>query len=305
MPRTVSLLPSSTEIACAVGAADSLIGRSHECDFPAGVAALPVLTAPRIDVEAASGAIDREVKQLVEQGLSLYHVDAERLRELAPEVILTQTLCEVCAVTPQDLARAVGSWTGVPPTIVSLAPNRLEDVWADVLRVGQALGHEQRAQRFVAELRRRVEQLTGRAGKLTPRPRVACIEWIEPLMAAGHWMPELVARAGGENLFGRAGEPSPWLGWEELREADPDVLLLLPCGFGIERTRHELGPLVAQTGWAGLRAVRAGRVYLLEGNHYFNRPGPRLVESLEILCEVLHPEHFESGHRNSGWSPLN
>ncbi len=124
-------------------------------------------------------------------------------------------------------------------------------------------------------------------------------------MAAGHWMPELVARAGGENLFGRAGEPSPWLGWEELREADPDVLLLLPCGFGIERTHHEMGPLIARTGWAGLRAVRAGRVYLLEGNQYFNRPGPRLVESLEILCEVLHPEHFGSGHRESGWSPFN
>ncbi len=304
MPRTVSLLPSSTEIACAVGAARSLVGRSHECDFPAEVSALPVLTAPRIDVEATSGVIDREVRQLVEQGLSLYHVDAERLRELAPEVILTQTLCEVCAVTPQDLAQAVASWIGHPPTIVSLAPNRLDDVWADVLHVGQALGCEERARVFVSELRARVHQLTERANKLTPRPRVACIEWIDPLMAAGNWVPELVARAGGENLFGRAGEHSPWLTWEELRGADPDVLLVLPCGFDLERTRQEMGPLAAQTGWARLRAVRSGRVHLLEGNQYFNRPGPRLVESLEILCEVLHPEHFESGHRDSGWVPF-
>ncbi len=304
MPRTVSLLPSSTEIACAVGAAGSLVGRSHECDFPPEVAALPVLTAPRIEVEAASGVIDREVKQLVEQGLSLYRVDAERLRELAPEVILTQTLCEVCAVTPQDLAEAVASWTGVPPTIVSLAPNRLDDVWTDVLCVGQALGCEERARTFVAELRQRVERLAEQAEKLTPRPRVACIEWIEPLMAAGNWMPELVARAGGENLLGRAGEHSPWMSWAELRGADPDVLLVLPCGFDLERTRREMGALVARAEWAELRAVRAGRVYLLEGNQYFNRPGPRLVDSLEILCEVLHPEHFESVHHESGWTPF-
>ncbi len=302
MQRTVSLLPSSTEIACAVGAAGSLVGRSHECDFPQEVSVLPVLTAPRIDVEAPSGVIDRDVKRLVEQSLSLYQVDAERLRELAPDVILTQTLCEVCAVTPRDLAQAVREWTGTPPTIVSLAPNRLEDVWTDVLRVGQALGCEKQARRLVAELRRRVDRLTERAEKLSPRPRVACVEWIDPPMAAGNWMPELVARAGGENLFGRAGEHSPWLSWEELRDSDPDVLLVLPCGFGLERTRQEMGPLVARHDWAALRAVRGHRVYLLEGNQYFNRPGPRLVESLEILCEVLYPEHFELGHRGSGWA---
>ncbi len=302
--RGASLLPSSTEIACAVGGRSQLVARSHECDFPADVVSLPSLTSARIDAEAPSLEIDRDVKALVAQGLSIYNVDAERLRELAPDVILTQTLCEVCAITPRDLEQALEDWTGVAPRLVSLEPLRLEDVWADIERVGTALDLEWGGQQLAAGLRARVESLAERSEEMADCPRIATLEWIDPLMAAGNWMPELVELAGGRNLFGRAGEHSPWLEWEELRKSDPEVLLVLPCGFGLERTRAELGPLLDRAGFAELDCARSGRIYLLEGNQFFNRPGPRLADSLEILCEVLHPQSFDFGHAGIGWQAL-
>ncbi len=302
--RVASLLPSSTEIACAVGARSQLVARSHECDFPADVKSLPSLTSARINAAAPSLEIDRDVKTLVAQGLSIYNVDAERLRELAPEVILTQTLCEVCAITPRDLEQALEDWTGVPPRLVSLEPLRLDDVWADIERVGTALDLQPSGQKLAAGLRARVGQLAERVAGVAGRPRVATLEWIDPLMAAGNWMPELVELAGGRNLFGLAGEHSPWLEWQELRKSDPEVLLVLPCGFGLERTRAELGPLIEHAGFPELDCARNGRIYLLEGNQFFNRPGPRLAESLEILCEVLHPRSFDFGHAGSGWQVL-
>ena len=302
--RVASLLPSSTEIACAVGARSQLVARSHECDFPADVASLPPLTSARIDPEVPSFEIDRDVRALLAQGLSIYNVDAERLRELAPEVILTQTLCEVCAITPRDLEQALADWTGVAPQLVSLEPLRLEDVWSDIERVGTALGLAREGQQLADGLRARVESLAEQIAGVAERPSVATLEWINPLMAAGNWMPELVELAGGRNLFGLAGEHSPWLEWEALQKSDPELLLVLPCGFGLERTRAELGPLLEQTGFAELDCARSGRIYLLEGNQFFNRPGPRLAESLEILCEVLHPQSFDFGHSGTGWQSL-
>ncbi len=302
--RVASLLPSSTEIACAVGARSQLVARSHECDFPADVASLPPLTSARIDPEVPSFEIDRDVRALLAQGLSIYNVDAERLRELAPEVILTQTLCEVCAITPRDLEQALADWTGVAPQLVSLEPLRLEDVWSDIERVGTALGLAREGQQLADGLRARVESLAEQIAGVAERPSVATLEWINPLMAAGNWMPELVELAGGRNLFGLAGEHSPWLEWEALQKSDPELLLVLPCGFGLERTRAELGPLLEQTGFAELDCARSGRIYLLEGNQFFNRPGPRLAESLEILCEVLHPLSFDFGHSGTGWQSL-
>ncbi len=302
--RVASLLPSSTEIACAVGARSQLVARSHECDFPADVASLPPLTSARIDPEVPSFEIDRDVRALLAEGLSIYNVDAERLRELAPEVILTQTLCEVCAITPRDLEQALADWTGVAPQLVSLEPLRLEDVWSDIERVGTALGLAREGQQLADGLRARVESLAEQIAGVAERPSVATLEWINPLMAAGNWMPELVELAGGRNLFGLAGEHSPWLEWEALQKSDPELLLVLPCGFGLERTRAELGPLLEQTGFAELDCARSGRIYLLEGNQFFNRPGPRLAESLEILCEVLHPQSFDFGHSGTGWQSL-
>jgi iron complex transport system substrate-binding protein len=303
MQRVVSLLPSSTEIVCALGAADRLVGRSHECDFPPAIADRPVLTRTRVDASAASAVIDLQVRSLVERGLSVYEVDAEKLRELAPDLILTQTLCAVCAATPSDLDAAVAEWAGARPRIVSLEPQSLEDAWLDIARVGDALGLSRRGRELGAELRARVDAVARLAQAQGELPRVACIEWLDPLMAAGNWMPELVELAGGENVLGDAGEHSAWIDWETLKSVDPDVVLLLPCGFSLERTREEVSGLTDRADWHELRAVRERRVYLLEAHQYFNRPGPRLVESLEILAEVLHPAAFGRRHKRA-WEQL-
>jgi iron complex transport system substrate-binding protein len=306
--RIVSLLPSATEIVCALGLETQLVGRSHECDYPASIRRLPVCTDARIRSDAASGEIERQVKALLEQALSIYRVDADRLRALQPTHILTQTQCEVCAVSIKDVERAMAEWLGQSggisrPQIVSLQPFALADVWEDFQRVADSLDAAESGRALVSALEARMTDLEHRA-RLYPKPTVACIEWIEPLMASGNWMPELVTMAGGTNLFGEAGRHAPWIDWSAVRAADPDIVLALPCGFDIARVRRELPALAAQPGWNDLRAVREGRVYLLDGNQYFNRPGPRLAESLEILAEILHPGAFPSQHRGTGWQPL-
>lgn len=302
--RVISLLPATTEIVCALGFEDRLVGRSHECDFPASVKRLPALTEPRIDVNATSRNIEREVSGIVRDALSIYRVDADRLRELSPDLILTQSQCEVCAVSERDLEDALADWLGTPPAVLSLSPERLADVWDDVTRVGEAMDGRDNAAGVAEELRARAARIETSTTDLTDRPRVACIEWIEPLMAAGNWVPELVEMAGGANLFGEAGEHSPWMAMEDLVEADPDVMVVMPCGFDIDRTRSEMGALVAHPDWSAIKAVRDGRVYLADGMQYFSRPGPRLVESLEILAEMIHPEGFDFGHEGSGWRRL-
>ena len=304
MPRLVSLLPSVTESVCALGLRDALVGRSHECDFPPGLGALPVLTQPKLDASRPSHQIDERVKQLVADGLSVYRVDAEALRALAPDVVLTQDHCEVCAASLADVEQALASFTGGRPRVVSLDPRRLADVWDDIERVADACGVPARGRELAAQLRADTEVWSERARGAPTRPRVACVEWIDPLMAAGNWVPELVHLAGAEPIFGVAGEHSPWLAWDDLAREDPDAILLMPCGFDIARTRAELAPLRERAGFGELRAVREGRVFLLDGNAYFNRPGPRLVESLEIACEVLFPATFAPGHRGFGWEPL-
>ncbi|MEM7410762.1 MAG: ABC transporter substrate-binding protein [Myxococcota bacterium] len=301
-PRVVSLLPSTTEIVCALGLRDTLVGRSHECDFPKGVEALPPLTEPKLDADAPSRVIDDRVRELVGEGLSVYRVDADRLRELAPDVILTQTHCEVCAASVGDVEAALQDWVGGRPEIVALQPNTLADVWDDVGRAAAALGAASAGDALRARLTDRVTELGERAAGGASRPRVATIEWIDPWMAAGNWVPELVSIAGGEELFGSAGSHSPWLELDALRGADPDTLVVMPCGFGLERTRSEFAP--AAGALASLRAVREGRVALTDGHQYFNRPGPRLVESLEILCEILQPERFPARHEGAGWEWL-
>ncbi len=304
MERIASLLPSCTEIACALGFEDQLVGRSHECDFPPSVAGLPVLTEPKLDKSEPSRAIDDRVKQLVRDGLSVYRVDAERLRELAPSIVLTQDHCEVCAASLADVEKALADWTGARPRILSLDPKCLGDVWGDVTRVAEALGAPERGSALGQELAGRISDVSERSLRIRERPRVACIEWVDPLMAAGNWVPELVTLAGGQSLFGEVGKHSPWLAWEELRAADPDVMVILPCGFDIERSRAELPPLLEQPGFEELAAVRSGRVAVVDGNQYFNRPGPRLVDSLEILAEILHPDHFPANHAGKAWQPL-
>lgn len=303
MQSVASLLPSTTEIVCALGCRERLVGRSHECDFPPEVATLPVLTRPKLDTSASSSAIDERVKSLVRDGLSVYRVDAERLRELRPDLVLTQDQCEVCAASLGDVEQALAEWTGARPRVLSLDPRTLADVWSDVIRVAEALGVPERGRALGESLASRVAEVADRARRATHRPSVACVEWLDPLMAAGNWVPELVTLGGGRNLFGETGAHSPWLDFASFAASDPDVIVALPCGFDLARTRAELPALARQPGWQELRAVREGRVFLTDGNQYFNRPGPRLADSLEILAEILHPELFPARNRGVGWEP--
>ncbi len=289
-PRIVSLIASSTEIVSALGFESQLVGRSHECDFPPGVRALPVCTEPKFDPEGSSLEIDERVKAILRDALSVYRVRTDVLETLRPDVIVTQSQCEVCAVSLKDVEQAVCELVGSRPRIVSLEPNWLADVWGDINRVAEALDAADRGEALVADLQRRMAETSARARSSDDRPTVACVEWIEPLMAAGNWMPELVEMAGGVNVFGEAGKHAPWMTWEELVDRDTALVLVMPCGFHLARTMQEMPLLTNRPGWSDLRAVRTGRVYVADGNQYFNRPGPRLAESLDILAEVLHPE---------------
>jgi iron complex transport system substrate-binding protein len=304
MSRIVSLIASSTEIVCALGFESQLVGRSHECDYPPSVKRLPVCTRPKFSTDGTSGEIDQRVKATLQKALSVYWVDTNLLRQLRPSQIITQAQCEVCAVSLRDVELAVCDLTDSEPVIVSLQPNGLADVWGDIQRVAEASGIPERGRQLVQKLKKQMEHIAEKAREIHHQPRVACIEWIDPLMAAGNWMPELVEMAGGINVFGEAGKHSPWIVWEDLLNTDPDVIIILPCGFDIQRTRQELSILTQKPGWSGLKAVRERHIFVMDGNQYFNRPGPRLADSLEILAEVLHPGVFKFGHEGKGWVML-
>ena len=301
-PRIISLIASATEIVCALGFEESMVGRSHECDYPPSVEKLPVCSSSKVDVDGSSRAIDDQVRAIVADALSVYRVDAALLDEVAPTVIITQTQCEVCAVSLKDVEQAVCELVASEPKIVSLEPMDLGDVFTDIRAVAAALGRPERAERLNAGLTARLDAIRERSGALGERPVVACIEWIDPLMHAENWVPELVEIAGGRVMLGEAGRHSGYFEFDRMLEADPDVIAVMPCGFDIPRTAAEMPPLAAQPGWSELSAVRSGRVFLTDGNQYFNRPGPRVVESAEILAELLHPEAFDFGHRGSGWT---
>jgi iron complex transport system substrate-binding protein len=274
MPRIVSLIASATEIVDALGQLN-----------PESVKALPVCTRPRIDIHANSREIDLAVKRSARTSVSIYDVLDEVLERLEPTHILTQVQCDVCAVSLRDVELALARGLKGHPQVVSLQPDSLEQIWEDIRRVARALEIPDRGETVVRQLQSRMAQLVRRPP--SPAPRVACIEWIEPLMAAGNWMPELIQLAGGVNLFGEAGKHSPWMSWEELKAADPDAIIVAPCGFDVGRAAQEMHWLTGRPDWPELCAVRQGRVYLADGNQYFNRPGPRVVETLEIIVEIL------------------
>jgi len=302
--RIVSLLPSATEIVCALGFADGLVGRSHECDFPAEVEELPVCTTPWIDPSGSSAQIHAAVEQRLAQAASVYRVDEQLLDALRPTHVVTQVHCEVCAVSLADVRAALRRSGGASPELVVLNASTLEEAFRDIERVGDALGAAERGRRLTSGLRERMGEIAAAGARVDQRPRVLTIEWLAPLMAAGNWIPEMVEMAGGENLRGEPGRHSPWLGAGELSAAAPDVLAVFPCGFSLERTESEASLLRDAPGFAGSPAARSGRVFLADGNQFFNRPGPRLVESLEILAEMFHPELFRFGHRGVSWRPF-
>jgi iron complex transport system substrate-binding protein len=299
--RIVSLIPSATEILASLGLADAIVGKSHECDYPPEVQNLPVCTQPKFDPEGSSGQIHERVAEILQSALSVYQVQVETLEELQPTHIITQAQCEVCACSLADVEAAVNQLVGSKPQIISLQPNKLEEVWRDI--EGVAAVFEVDSQPLLTHLKKRIRACTEKTNILaeTSRPAVACIEWSEPLMAAGNWVPELVSLAGGEPLFGFEGQHSRWLQWETLQDANPEVIIFMPCGFDLEKTRRDALELATNVNWKNLQAVRNGKVYLTDGNAYFNRPGPRLVDSLEILAEILHPDLFEFDYRNIAW----
>jgi iron complex transport system substrate-binding protein len=302
--RIVSLIASATEIVHALDLTSFQVGRSHECDFPAGVQALPVCTSPSFPVNGDSAEIDARVKHRVANALSVYEVFQDVLDRLQPTHVITQTQCRVCAVSLEDVERALAGSVASRPKLVALEPNALDDIWNDIARVAAACGVGSKGKQVVAALQSRMQQIADRAKQLPRRPRVACIEWHEPLMAAGNWVPELIELAGGENLFGKAGLHSPWMSWEELVASDPDVIVTSPCGFDLERTRSEMYWLTDRPEWRNLRAVDQGQVYLADGNQFMNRPGPRIVESLQIFAEILHPDLFEPTLEGAAWIRL-
>ncbi|MBE9177638.1 cobalamin-binding protein [Oculatella sp. LEGE 06141] len=302
--KIVSLIPSATEIVAALGLTDYLVGRSHECDYPATVQALPICTEPKFNPDGTSLEIHDRVTELLQSALSVYRIKTDVLEQLQPTHILTQAQCEVCAVSLGDVEQAVATLTQGNPQVISLQPQVLADVWMDIDRVGKALGVA--VDGAIASLQQRVDACIQKTAPLpeAERPTVACIEWVEPLMAAGNWIPELVDHAGGHSIFGVVGKHSPWLQWDDLAKADPDVIVFMPCGFDLNRTRDDALQLAKRPGWSSLKAVKTGRVYITDGNQYFNRPGPRLVDSLEILAEILHPERFNFGYQTTGWQTL-
>ena len=289
--RIISLLPSATEIVCALGLADDLVAVTHECDYPPGVRAKPAITASILDTASDSVTIDRLVAAGIHEQRGIYALDKRLLRELHPDLILTQEICAVCAVSYSEVQRAARILPGETP-IVSLEPSTLGDILATISLVGRLTGREERAAHLVAALQARIDAVAARAARATRRPRVYCMEWIDPPFRAGHWIPEMARLAGGEEVLGRAGEPSTRVTWQEVAAAAPDVVVVMPCGFDTERAERELDAVQEQPQWRGLPAVRGGAVWVGDGAAYFARPGPRMVDGLEMLAHALHPTLF-------------
>jgi iron complex transport system substrate-binding protein len=287
--RIVSLLPSATEMICALGLEAHLVGVTHECDFPSFVNILPKVTRTLIPADASSADIDRLVREQLQTTHALYRLDLPTLEQLRPDLIVTQALCDVCAVAEDEVRSAACSLAGTP-RIVSLEPQTLAEVFDAIRHLAEIVGMNQRGEEVVRELAARVEAVAARSAGLHHRPRVALLEWLDPPFSSGHWGPELVRSAGGMEGLGREGQRSRTLRWDEVMEWKPEVIVIACCGFSVERTLADLPRLWAVPGWSTLPAVRSDRVYVVDGSQYFSRPGPRLVDSLEILAHALHPD---------------
>ncbi|MCH8317921.1 MAG: cobalamin-binding protein [Bacteroidetes bacterium] len=298
--RIISLLPSSTEIICALGLKEQLIGRSHECDYPAEVQKLPVCSEPKYRSDGTSAEINKEVESILRDALSIYKVDAEKIKTLKPTHIITQSQCEVCAVSTDELQEALNEYLQQDEvTVIDLTPESIEQVLENILQIANALDAQVKGEALVNNMKRSFDDISTKTKELHDKPSIAHIEWIEPSMVAGHWMMTLIEMAGGVNCF--PDENKRWIKFEELLEQNPDKIIIAPCGFTIERTLKDMFYFENRTEWKTLKAVRNNEVYICDGNKYFNRPGPRLVDSLEILAEIFHPHRFASKHRKSGW----
>ena len=298
--KVLSLLSSTTEVVYALGCEDQLVGRSHECDYPPEVMTLPVCTKPKFNVDGSSIEVDGQVKSILQNALSVYYINEDLLKELKPDIILTQSQCEVCAVSEKDVKGVVKNITGINPDIISVEPNSVKDIFKDIKIIAEALNVVDKGADLIEFMKYRIRTLKKSyddKSELT----VAAIEWIDPLMAAGNWVPELIEMAGGINLFGEAGKHSPWMEYKDLIEKDPHTIIIMPCGYNIQKSIIEIDSLIKQKGWKEINAVQNDKVYITDGNQYFNRPGPRIIESLEILIEIFHNDKTDFKHIDSGW----
>jgi iron complex transport system substrate-binding protein len=287
--KIVSLLPSATEIVCVLGLGDQLVGVTHECDWPPSVRGLPKVTRTLISIDSASAAIDSLVRERLATGQALYTLDMPVLQRLAPDLIVTQTLCDVCAVAEAEVRSAACSLPGTP-CVVNLEPQRIGEVLHSIEQVARAASVVERGRGVVSGLQARIDAVVERTRRVERRPRVLLLEWIDPPFSCGHWTPELVDMAGGVEGIGRAGHRSQTTAWERIVEWSPEVMVIACCGYDLERTLADVPILRRQPGWHDLPCVRNGRVYAVNGSSYFSRPGPRLVDSLEILAHTLHPD---------------
>ncbi|MDQ2730256.1 MAG: cobalamin-binding protein [Armatimonadota bacterium] len=300
MKRVVSLLPAATEIVAGLGLTEWLVGVSHECDYPPDVSSKPRVTHCEIhNCGLPSEAIDRWVRETLKSNGTLYTMDEPLLRDLAPDVIITQRLCDVCAVGYGSVTALAATLPG-PPQVVNLEPSSLEDIYGDIRRVAAALDEPGRGDQLVSSLNERVEIIRKQTQRIEQRPRCFLMEWIDPPFCSGHWGPELVEIAGGYDPLGNRGSDSTRILWESVVEAQPQIIVLACCGYTVERTLQDVPILRGLPGWADLPAVRDSKVYAVDGSAYFSRPGPRVVDSLEILAEIIHPSYFAGAYPERG-----
>jgi iron complex transport system substrate-binding protein len=302
MKKIVTLIPSATEIVAFLGKKDLIVGRSHECDYPKDLSRIIKLTSPKINVEGKSGEIHKQINEILENSLSVYKVDIKELKKLEPDIVVTQAHCEVCAVSLSEVEEIVTKHLNEKTKIISLQPNTLSEVFDDIRKVAKGLNLDQKtSENLIKPLEQRVKNIQIKSLNQKKRT-VACIEWIEPLMAAGNWIPEMVKISGGEDIFGKSGKDSHWIRFDEIKSYDPEIIIFLPCGYNIEKTKDEVeNLLIKENKWSNLKAFKDKEFFVVDGNQFFNRPGPRLVESLEIFAEIIHPNLFNFNHKQSGW----
>jgi iron complex transport system substrate-binding protein len=303
--KIVSLLPAATEIICALGLEDNLVGISHECDFPESVKSLPVCTSSKIPSGLNSNEIDSAVKTLLSQALSIYNIHADLVKSLKPDIIITQSQCRVCAVSLAEVESELAGLLDKDVKVLSLEPNTLNDIFENIRHIGIEAEVVEQSEALIEHLEERINIIRHKLKFIEVKPTVACIEWFSPMMLAGNWTPGLVDIAGGKAILVEDGKHSPFIDFDRVKEANPDILIIMPCGYSIEQSLKEINLLIELPGWAELNAVANNRVYIADGNQYFNRSGPRIVDSLEILAEIIQPKQFIFGYEGTGWIRFN
>tara|TARA_Y100000741_G_scaffold364637_1_gene356350 strand:- start:869 stop:1792 length:924 start_codon:yes stop_codon:yes gene_type:complete len=300
--RIISLISSATEIICNLGCSDFLVGISHECDYPETIIDLPVCSEPRFNVDGSSIEVDNQVKSLLQEALSIYRIREDKISELNPDIIITQSQCNVCAVSIDDVQNALKKNLKINPQVISLEPNTLNDVWMDIKKLGIKINENLAADKIISTINNEIMYLK-KHNQNKSNIDVACIEWIEPLMFAGNWVPEIVDIAGGNDSFGQVGKHSSWSNYSELYKKNPDKIIFMPCGYSIDKTKIEIEILYKTREWMELKAVKSGNIYIADGSQYFNRPGPRLFDSIKIMNDIIF-DRDRYGFLGKGWEKI-